>query len=102
MLPDGESQHGGDYPVAQGNDAGLTIDLSGGQGRSRVTEEPHDLLGDRFAADVWLVDHGQRPTHVSPSDDRRIQQRKQGLEFPARAGGDEGIDDPPLDGAVSL
>jgi hypothetical protein len=69
VLPKGESQHGGDYPAAQGNDAGLTVDVSGGQGRPRVAEEPHDLLGDRFAADVWLVDNGQRPTDVGSSDD---------------------------------
>lgn len=67
--PPDVSQHGGDDPAAQGNDARLTIDVFCGQGRSRVAGESHDLLGDRLAADVRLVDHSQRPTHVCPSDD---------------------------------
>jgi hypothetical protein len=58
VLLDAESQHGGDFPVAQGYDAGLTVDLAGGQGRSRVAEESHDLLGDRFAADSLLHTSG--------------------------------------------
>src|SRR5207245_10181499 len=96
VLLDGKRQHGGNCPVAQRNDTGLAIDVSGGQSRPRVAEESHDLVGDRLPADVRLADHGQRTTDVGPSDDRRIQQWKEGFELPPRTAGDEGIDDPPL------
>src|SRR5437868_8858051 len=73
-IPHRKRKDGNDGAPAERNDAGLAIYLPGHHGGSRgCAEESHELLGDLLAADVWLVDHGQRPTHVSPSDDRRIQ-----------------------------